>query len=50
MSTQPAPFGWYELMTADAPAAEAFDRTVCGWTMAHAGMPDTRYTPLSAGP
>ena len=52
MSTQPAPcpFAWYELMTTDAAAAEAFYRSVCGWTMADAGMPGMPYTLLSAGP
>jgi predicted enzyme related to lactoylglutathione lyase len=48
--SHPAPFVWYELMTSDAPAAEAFYRSVCGWTTADAGMPGQPYTLLSAGP
>jgi predicted enzyme related to lactoylglutathione lyase len=42
-------FIWYELMTSDPPAAEAFYRAVVGWNMADAGQPDMRYTVLSAG-
>lgn len=49
MSTTACPFVWYELMTTDAGAAEAFYRDVIGWATADAGMPDTRYTLLSAG-
>lgn len=48
--SHPAPFVWYELMTTDAPAAEAFYRSVCGWTTADAGMPGQPYALLSAGP
>jgi catechol 2,3-dioxygenase-like lactoylglutathione lyase family enzyme len=48
--SKPSPFVWYELMTSDAPAAEAFYRSVCGWTTADAGMPGQPYTLLSAGP
>lgn len=50
MSAKPSSFVWYELMTSDAPAAEAFYRSVCGWTAADAGMPGMAYTLLSAGP
>jgi predicted enzyme related to lactoylglutathione lyase len=42
-------FIWYELMTSDQPAAEAFYRAVVGWEMADAGQPGMRYTILSAG-
>ena len=43
-------FIWYELMTTDQPAAEAFYRAVVGWEMVDAGQSDMRYTILSAGP
>jgi len=42
-------FVWYELMTTDQEAAEAFYRAVVGWKTADAGQPDMRYTILSAG-
>jgi uncharacterized protein len=42
-------FIWYELMTTEPPAAEAFYRAVVGWEMADAGQPGLRYTILSAG-
>lgn len=48
----PNPFGgfvWYELMTTDPTAAEAFYRGVIGWTARDAGMPEMSYTILSAG-
>ena len=32
MSTSPAEFVWYELMTTDTKAAEAFYSKVIGWT------------------
>ncbi|MFZ2987946.1 VOC family protein, partial [Ideonella sp.] len=50
MSSAPGNFIWYELMTTDAPAAEAFYEAVVGWQMQDAGMPDMRYTLLHAGP
>jgi predicted enzyme related to lactoylglutathione lyase len=49
MSTPASPFVWYELMTSDAAAAEAFYRSVVGWKTADAGMPGMKYTLLSAG-
>jgi len=49
MSTTPSKFVWYELMTSDPQAAEAFYREVIGWSAADAGMPDRRYTILSIG-
>jgi predicted enzyme related to lactoylglutathione lyase len=42
-------FIWYELMTRDAEAAEAFYRTVVGWNTADSGQTRMRYTILSAG-
>ena len=50
-STSPAacPFVWYELMTTDPKAAEAFYRSVIGWTTADADMPGMDYTLLSVG-
>jgi predicted enzyme related to lactoylglutathione lyase len=42
-------FVWYELMTSDPDAAEAFYRAVVGWKTADAGQADLRYTILSAG-
>ncbi|WP_394789447.1 VOC family protein [Rhodoferax sp.] len=45
-----AEFVWYELLTTDASAAEAFYRAVVGWDIQDAGMPDRRYAILSKGP
>lgn len=42
-------FVWYELMTTDVDAAEAFYREVLGWSAKDAGQPDMRYLILSAG-
>src|SRR4030095_16224809 len=42
-------FIWYELMTSDQDAAEAFYRAVVGWSMNDSGQPGMRYTILSAG-
>lgn len=42
-------FIWYELMTSDHDAAEAFYRAVIGWTTTEAGPPGVRYAILSAG-
>ena len=48
--THPRPrFIWYELMTSDPDAAEAFYRAVVGWKTADAGQTGMRYTILSAG-
>jgi predicted enzyme related to lactoylglutathione lyase len=49
MSIPTPRFIWYELMTSDPDAAEAFYRAVVGWRMADAGQPGMRYTILSAG-
>ena len=42
-------FVWYELMTSDAKAAEAFYAALLGWKAQDAGMPDFAYTILSVG-
>jgi uncharacterized protein len=42
-------FVWYELMTSDPQAAEAFYRKVIGWEARDAGMPGMRYAIMSAG-
>jgi uncharacterized protein len=49
MSSSNGNFVWYDLMSTDAKAAEAFYRGVVGWRMQDAGMPDRSYTILSAG-
>ena len=48
----PSPYGsfvWYELMTSDAKAGEAFYRDVVGWGAQGAGMPGVDYTLLTIG-
>lgn len=50
MSATASPFVWYELMTTDPAAAQAFYSRVIGWQAADAGMPGMAYTLLSAGP
>lgn len=42
-------FVWYELMTSDLKAAEAFYAGVVGWTAQDSGMPGVSYTILSMG-
>lgn len=42
-------FLWYELMTPDADAAQAFYSGLVGWTFKDSGMPDTDYRLFSAG-
>lgn len=49
-TTSTSPFIWYELMTTDAVAAQAFYSHVVGWQAADSGMPGASYTLLSAGP
>lgn len=49
MSTNQARFVWYEVMTSDTKAAEAFYASVVGWKMQDAGMGGPPYTILSAG-
>lgn len=45
----PNNFVWYELMTSDAEAAEAFYRKVVGWTAQDSGQAGMNYTLLLAG-
>ena len=49
MASPHGSFVWYELVTADAAAAETFYKSVIGWNAQDAGYPDFRYTLLSAG-
>ena len=49
MPTSPKSFVWYELMTSDMDAAEAFYRAVIGWDAQAWAHPDMRYTIMSAG-
>ena len=44
MSDKHGAFVWYELMTTDTKAAEAFYDDVVGWTSVDSGMPDANYT------
>lgn len=48
MASSQGNFIWYELMTTDTKAAEAFYRGVVGWRAQDAGMKDMAYTILSA--
>ena len=49
MSDYAGKFVWYDVMTTDTEAAEAFYRKVVGWETADAGMPGRPYRLLSAG-
>jgi len=49
MSTTPAQFIWYELVTTDLDAAQTFYGAVVGWTPRDSGLSDRRYTILSVG-
>lgn len=49
MTAKPSPFVWYDLMTTDLKAAEAFYGKVVGWKIADSGMPGMSYSILSAG-
>jgi uncharacterized protein len=49
MSDNLGKFVWYDVMTTDTKAAEAFYSAVVGWKVADAGMGDRPYTILSAG-
>jgi uncharacterized protein len=49
MAEKQARFGWYELMTSDRAAAEAFYRTVVGWQAATAPNAQIPYVLFSAG-
>ena len=48
MSRSHGSFVWYELMTNDCAAAEAFYRGVIGWKAQDSGLPNQSYTILSA--
>lgn len=49
MITPAGSFVWYELLTSDAKAAQAFYGNVVGWQLRDAGMPNTDYTFVCAG-
>jgi len=49
MPDTPSNFVWYELMTNDLDAAEAFYKTVVGWNSETWGGPDMRYLIMKAG-
>jgi hypothetical protein len=49
MTAEPSKFIWYELMTPDLKAAEAFYAGVVGWRIEDSGMPGTTYSILKAG-
>jgi predicted enzyme related to lactoylglutathione lyase len=49
MSDDHGKFVWYELLTSDTKAAEAFYTKVVGWTAKDSGMPGMSYTILWAG-
>ena len=49
MPAHQARFVWYDVMTTDTKAAEAFYRDVIGWDIKDAGMPDGSYAILSVG-
>ncbi|MCV9998407.1 VOC family protein [Pararhizobium sp. YC-54] len=49
MSKGHGAFVWYELMTTDTKAAEAFYDDVVGWSSVDSGMPDANYTLFKAG-
>ena len=49
MSDDAGRFIWYELMTADTKAAEAFYTSVVGWSASDAGMPGMPYTIFARG-
>ena len=49
MSKHQGQFVWYELMTSDLKAAEAFYRTAIGWETRDSGLANIQYTILHAG-
>src|SRR6478735_3448301 len=49
MSSAHGQFAWYELMTTDAAAAEAFYKSVVGWNARDASQPGMTYTSFLAG-
>jgi predicted enzyme related to lactoylglutathione lyase len=50
MNKNQGKFVWYDLMTPDVPAAEAFYKSVIGWDVKDSGMTDRQYKIASAGP
>ncbi len=49
MSDHAGKFVWYDVMTTDTKAGEAFYRDVIGWKATNSGMSDRSYTIFSAG-
>ena len=49
MTSHHGSFVWYELMTTDTAAAEAFYRAVVGWDVRPSGVPGMDYTLFMAG-
>jgi len=49
MSQNQGMFVWYDVMTSDTKAAEAFYRKAIGWDIEDSGMPDRYYAILSIG-
>jgi len=49
MTTEVAPFCWYELMTDDVAASTAFYEAVVGWTAKDAGLATHPYTIFGSG-
>jgi predicted enzyme related to lactoylglutathione lyase len=47
--SKPGSFFWYELMTTDLDAAEAFYAKVIGWNRQDFGSPEMRYTVVQVG-
>jgi predicted enzyme related to lactoylglutathione lyase len=50
MSKNLGKFVWYDVMTSDTKAAEAFYRSAIGWDAKDSGKTDRSYTLFSAGP
>jgi uncharacterized protein len=48
-TNKPGDFIWYELLTTDADAAQAFYGTVLGWTFASSGQPGMDYRIVNMG-
>jgi predicted enzyme related to lactoylglutathione lyase len=49
MANRQGDFIWYELLTGDADAAQAFYASVVGWTVTNSGQPGMDYRILNAG-
>lgn len=50
MLAKPSQFVWYDLMTSDLSAAQAFYKSVIGWEIQDAGMPHATYLLFFASP